>query len=290
MEGLIKDLAGEFAVELRQRTESVIARLRSTQLTGVAQRSPALANRRVPFAQPSPTTMAALRSRSEHLHRHLWSLGFGSFASYVRVELQRTRQRSDSFVADAAIAAADFTPAAAAGPISGFSRGRVLEAYASYTFHNNQFSFGKQALWWVRQRRATSFQQQCGANHHAPLRSRIPIELPGSAAGWSDSSSVLSGRLSGQQFVHVGSQTLGQPGLRSATSRLSTARNFLQAQTQPGISVSRTVIFAGAGAPFTTKSFCAAYFPPATPPRSNDPGDRRSDVDVQYTVPSSTIC
>ncbi len=47
-----------------------------------------------------------------------------------------------------AIAQADFTPTAAAGPVTGYAKGRLLDAYASVDFKNNQLSFGTQSLWW----------------------------------------------------------------------------------------------------------------------------------------------
>jgi hypothetical protein len=55
---------------------------------------------------------------------------------------------SPSAAAQAAIAQADSTPTASAGPASNVSRFRLIEAYAAWTFKNNQISFGKQSLWW----------------------------------------------------------------------------------------------------------------------------------------------
>ncbi len=73
----------------------------------------------------------------------------GPIAFYVRGEYQKSGtviQPSQS--AQAAIAQADFTPAASAGPPSNVSRFRLIDAYAALAFKNNQLSFGQQSLWW----------------------------------------------------------------------------------------------------------------------------------------------
>src|SRR6201999_2374295 len=151
MRSLMKDLAVEFAVELRQRDGECN---RQAAIDSIDSRSTSIAGAPLTdgyhFAQTITNDYGRPYGRGGNIYTGISSrAAFGSFASYFRVDLQRT---APSVVppssADAAIAAADFTPTAAAGPVSGFVRGRVLEAYASYTFHNNQLSFGKQALWW----------------------------------------------------------------------------------------------------------------------------------------------
>ncbi len=253
-------------VELRQRDGECNRQAAMDSTTGAAQRSPAL---RLPTAttlpKPSPTTMGAPTGRERtSTPASPVALALGSFASYARVELQRT---APGLVvpssADAAIAAADFTPAAAAGPSSGFTRGRVLEAYASYTFHNNQLSFGKQALWWGPSQGGPLL----FSNNAAPITmlryDRVsPIELPGIGRLLGPMrGQFFLGRLSGQQFVHVGSQTLGQPGVALNDQPFINGQK-VSFKPSPNLefSISRTAIFAGAGAPFTTNSFFRSLF------------------------------
>ncbi len=115
-----------------------------------------------------------------------------------------------------------------------------------------------------------------------------PIELPG-IGRWLGPIRVqfFLGRLSGQQFVHVGGQTLGQPGVALGDQPFIHGQKFsFKPRPELEFSVSRTTIFAGAGAAFTTKSFLRSLFSTSnSAPGANDPGDRRSDFDVQYTVP-----
>ena len=114
-----------------------------------------------------------------------------------------------------------------------------------------------------------------------------PIELPG-IGRWLGPirTQFFLGRLSGQQFVHVGSQTLGQPGVALSDQPFINGQKF-SFKPKPSLefSVSRTTIFAGAGAPFTTQEFSAQLIFLQQFRRQDDPGDRRSDVDVQYTIP-----
>src|SRR5882757_614158 len=289
---IISDLARDFAVELRQLDGQCN---RQAVIDSTYWRSSAIAGAPLTdgyhFAQTLTNDYGRPYGQGENLYTGVSGhVALGSFASYARVELQRTSPGPVvPSSADAAIAAADFTPAAAAGPSSGFSRGRVLEAYVSYTFHNNQFSFGKQALWW-------------GPNQGGPLLfsnnaepitmlryDRVsPIALPG-IGSWLGPvrGQFFLGRLSGQQFVHVGSQTLGQPGIALSDQPFINGQK-VSFKPSPSLefSVSRTAIFAGAGAPFTTKSFLRSLFSTSnSAPGPNDAGDRRSDVDVQYTVP-----
>ena len=117
-----------------------------------------------------------------------------------------------------------------------------------------------------------------------------PLSCLGLADGWGRC--VLQfflGRLSGQQFVHVGSQTLGRPGVALNNQPFINGQK-VSFKPSPNLefSVSRTHNLRGRGRWLSRQRvFCAAYFPPATPPGPNDPGDRRSDVDVQYTIPKS---
>src|ERR1700722_5960539 len=148
---LIRELAREFRVELRQRDGECN---RQAAIDSIDWRSTAIAGAPLTdgyhFAQTLTNDYGRPYGRGANIYTGVSGrAAFGSFAGYVRAELQRTAPAVvPPASADAGIAAADFTPAAASGPISGFNRGRALEAYVSYTIHNNQLSFGKQALWW----------------------------------------------------------------------------------------------------------------------------------------------
>ncbi|MFZ0273942.1 MAG: capsule assembly Wzi family protein [Acidobacteriaceae bacterium] len=73
----------------------------------------------------------------------------GHFAGYIRTEFQRVPFAPvPGQFAQQQIAAADFATSAAGGPISVFARGRVLDANASFAFAGNQFTVGRQTLWW----------------------------------------------------------------------------------------------------------------------------------------------
>ena len=139
------------------------------------------------------------------------------------------------------------------------------------------------------QRRPAALQQQCRAHHHAPLRSGLPVR-----AAWlwplarPDSYAVFPGPpLRPAIRPCRRARPWGKPELRLTTSRLSTARNFPSSPVPDlEFSVSRTAIFAGAGVGFTTNSFLRSLFSTGnSAPGPTDPGDRRVDVDVQYTIP-----
>ncbi len=289
---LIRDLAGEFAVELRQREGQCN---RQAAIDSIDSRSTAIAGAPLTdgyhFAETITNDYGRPYGRGANIYTGISTrAALGSFASYLRVDLQRTAPGVVTpSSADAAIAAADFTPTAAAGPVSGFTRGRVLEAYASYTFHNNQLSFGKQALWWGPGNGGPLL----FSNNAEPITmlryDRVsPIELPG-VGRWLGPirAQFFLGRLSGQQFVHVGSQTFGQPGVALGNQPFINGQKFsIKPSPNLEFSVSRTTIFAGTSAGFTTKNFLRSIFSAGNSnPGPNDPGDRRSDFDAQYTVP-----
>ncbi len=291
MNSLIKDLAGEFALELRQRDGECN---RQAAIDSIDWRSTAISGAPLTdgyhFAQTITNDYGRPYGRGANIYTGISSrAAFGSFASYLRVDFERTAPAVVTpSSADAAIAAADFTPTAAADPVSGFTRGRVLEAYASYTFHNNQLSFGKQALWWGPGKGGPLL----FSNNAEPISmlryDRVsPFELPGFGRLLGPIRvQLFLGRLSGQQFVHVGDRTLGQAGVALNNQPFINGQKFSFKPT-PNLefSISRSAIFAGAGVGFTTNSFLRSLFSTGNSAGTNDPGDRRSDVDVQYTVP-----
>ena len=290
---LIKDLAGEFALELRQRDGECN---RQAAIDSIDWRSTAIAGTPVTdgyhFAQTLTNDYGRPYGSGANIYTGISGrAAFGPFASYVRVELQRTAPGVVTPAsADAAIAAADFTPAAASGPVAGFTRGRALEAYVSYTFHNNQLSFGKQALWWGPGKGGPLL----FSNNAEPITmlryDRVsPFELPGFGRLLGPIRfQLFVGRLSGQQFVRVGSELLGQPGVALGNQPFINGQKFsFKPSPELEFSVTRTGIFAGAGAGFTTSTFLRSLFSTSNSTGKTDPGDRRVAVDVQYTIPKS---
>jgi hypothetical protein len=218
----------------------------------------------------------------------------GPFAAYIHGEIQRVPTGvSPDAQAMQEIAAADFTPTAAAGPASGFLRGRLLDANLSFAFFNNQLTFGKQSLWWGPARSgATLFTDNAEPVTMLRFDRLRPIELP-SFGRWLGPirAQLFVGRLSGTQFVRVTSTTFGQPGVALANQPWIHGEKIAFAPT-PNLqfSVSRTVLFAGQGTPFTTATFLRSVFSTSTENGNEDPGDRRSAFDAEYRIPGVRDC
>ncbi len=218
----------------------------------------------------------------------------GSFATYVNAEVQHVpfNAAPDAMVQQG-IAAADFTTEGALGPFTGFVRGRLLDAYISYTFLNNQFSFGKQTLWWGPARSgATLF-----SNNAEPMTmlryDRVkPVILPGPLKLLGPiRMQFLLGRLSGAQFVQAENSIIGRPGFALGDQPFFHGEKLAFQPTENfEFSVSRTVIFAGEGAPFTTRTFLRSIFSTSVGNEQNDPGDRRVAVDATYRIPGLRKC
>jgi hypothetical protein len=218
----------------------------------------------------------------------------GPFAAYIRAEIQRVPAGTQPDAnALQQIALADFTPSAAAGPASGFLRGRTLDANVSFAFFNNQLTFGKQTLWWgPASSGATLFTDNAEPVTMLRFDRLRPIELPsfGRLLG-PIRAQLLVGRLSGTQFVRVTSTTFGQPGVALKNQPWIHGEKIAFAPT-PNLqfSVSRTVIFAGQGTPFTTATFLRSVFSTSTENGNEDPGDRRSAFDGEYRIPGVRNC
>jgi len=212
----------------------------------------------------------------------------GPFAFYVRAEYQDSSPSpAVPLAAQTAIALADFTPTAAAGPVTGYARGQLLDAYVSVDFKNNQLSFGRQSLWW-------------GPTYSSPLLfsdnalpipmlryDRVkPFKLPGFLGVVGPiRMQFFVGQLSGQQFVKT-STVIGQSG-RSLNPQpyINGAKISFKPLPDLEFSLSKTTIFGGPGFPVTWNSFWRSVFSTSESPSSNDPGDRRTAFDVQYRIP-----
>ena len=218
----------------------------------------------------------------------------GSFAVYARAEIQRVpfAPVPDATVQQA-IAAADFTSAGAFGPPTGFTRGRLLDAYVSYTFSNNQFTFGKQTLWWGPGRSgATLFSNNAEPVTMLRYDRIVPLTLPGFLKYLGPMRmQFLVGRLSGAQFVQADNSIIGAPGVALKDQPFIHGEKLSFKPTENfEFSFSRTVLFAGEGAPFTAHTFLRSIFSLSGGAEQNDPGDRRVAVDATYRIPGLRKC
>jgi hypothetical protein len=218
----------------------------------------------------------------------------GHFAGYVRAELQRVPSAPvPNASAQQQIAVADFTSTAAAGPVSGFLRGRILEANVSFTVSNNQFTFGRQSLWWGPARSgATLFSDNAEPIDMLRYDRVRPFVLPGLLKLLGPiRAQALVGRLSGAQYVRPSGTLFGtsgvalrdQPFIHGEKVSFKPTSNF-------EFSVSRTVIFGGIGSPVNSSTFLRSVFSAGTMNGTNDPGDRRIAFDAQYRIPGLRNC
>jgi hypothetical protein len=221
----------------------------------------------------------------------------GWLAFYIRGEYQRGgRVPRLSPEAQTAIAQADFTPVAAAGPPSNVARFRLLDAYVAVNFKNNQLSFGKQSLWW-------------GPGYGGPMLfsdnaepitmlryDRVsPFKLPGFLGVLGPMRlQLFLGQLSGQQFVNIpittnpaATHAVGQPGVGlNPQPYIHGVKLTLNPTPNLEVSAARTVIFGGPGFPVTATTFWRSFTSTASSNSiNNDPGDRRVAFDVSYRVP-----
>jgi hypothetical protein len=293
---LLDSLKEEFAVELERRAGGHNAEFR---LESLDQRVTAIAGRPLTDGFHFAETLVNDDGRPFAEGANLYSgVSFrataGPFAAYVRTELQRVPSApAPDALAQQQIAMADFTSTAAAGPVSGFLRVRVLEANVSFAVSNNQFTIGRQSLWWGPARSgATLF-----SNNAEPIDmlryDRVrPFVLPSILKLLGPiRAQVFVGRLSGTQYVRPTSTLFGtsggalgdQPFIHGEKVAFKPTPNF-------EFSVSRTVIFGGTGSPVNISTFLRSVFSAKTVNGANDPGDRRAAFDAQYRIPGLRNC
>jgi len=226
----------------------------------------------------------------------------GPFSFFIRAEGQRAGLEPGPLPSTlGAIAIADGnaflvngnTNGAAAGPVSGLARLRLLDAYGAITYKNNQISFGQQSLWWGPGKAGpVLFSNNAEPVLMLRFDRTAPFVLP-SFGGILGPIRVqfFIGRLSGQQFISVPDPTspslervVGQPGVAFSDQPFIHGEKVSFKPTPNfEFSVSRTVIFAGQGSPFTFRALARSYFSLAT--TGSDPGDRRVAFDLKYRVP-----
>jgi hypothetical protein len=292
----VRELKQEFAAELKRRAGEGNTELRIESLD---QRTTSISGRPLTDGYHFAETLVNDEGRPFGQGPNVYSgisirAAAGPFAAYVKAEIQRVPAApSPGIQAQQRIASADFTPAAMAGSSSNFLRGRLLDANVSFAFANNQFTFGKQTLWWGPARSGSTL----FSNNAEPITmlryDRLrPIELPGSLKLLGPIRvQLLVGRLAGTQYVQAAHMTLGSPGVALANQPWIHGQKFTFEPTPNfQFGVSRTVLFAGANAPLTTGSFLRSVFSAGTGNEANDPGDRRIAFDAAYRIPRLREC
>jgi hypothetical protein len=293
---LLRSLKDEFAVE-RQEIDG--ARGGDFRLESVEERSTSIEGRPLAdgyhFGETIVDDYGRPFAQGENSYSGIsFHAAAGSFAVYARAEIQRVpfAPVPDATVQQA-IAAADFTSAGALGPPSGFMRGRLLDANVSYTVSNNQFTFGKQTLWWGPARSGSTL----FSNNAEPLTmlryDRVqPFVLPSFLKFLgSIRAQFFLGRLAGAQFVQAENQIIGIPGVALKDQPFIHGEKLsFKPNENFEFSVSRTTIFGGPGSPVTTATFLRSVFSVSTANGPEDPGDRRVAVDATYRIPGLRKC
>jgi Capsule assembly protein Wzi len=293
---LLRSLEEEFAVERQQMNGGREVEFR---LESVDQRSTSIAGRPLTdgyhFAETIVDDYGRPFAQGENDYTGFsFRAARGPFAAYGRAEIQRVpSQPAPDAATQQALAAADFTSSGAAGPPSGLTRGRLLDANVSYGVSHNQFTFGKQTLWWGPARSGSTL----FSNNAEPLTmlryDRIdPFVLPGLLRLLGPMRlQLFVGRLSGAQFVQAEGRVIGVPGVALKDQPFIHGQKVSFKPTENfEFSVSRTVIFGGAGAPVTTSSFLRSIFSMSTADEQKDPGDRRVALDARYRIPGMRNC
>jgi Capsule assembly protein Wzi len=293
---LLRNLRREFAVELERRAGSPN---REFRLESLDQRVTTIVGRPLTDGFHFAETIVDDDGRPFGEGTNLYSgtafrATAGHFSAYIKTELQRAALAPlPNANADQQIATADFTTTAAAGPNSSFLRGRILDANGSFTFSNNQFTVGRQSLWWGPAQSGTTL----FSNNAEPINmiryDRVrPFELPGflRLLGPIRGQAML-GRLTGTQFVRSLNILYGTSGvsLKDQPFILGEKISFKPTQNFE-FSVSRSVIFGGAGSPVNLHSFLRSLLSAGTENGNNDPGDRRQAFDASYRIPGLRQC
>ena len=215
----------------------------------------------------------------------------GPLAFYIRGEYQKSGSVvQPSQTAQAAIAQADFTPAASAGPPSNVSRFRLIDAYVALAFKNNQLSFGQQSLWWGPDSGDAMIFSNNAASIPMLRYDRVrPFKLPSFLGALGPMRvQFFIGRLSGQQFAQLPNGNIaGSPGVSLGDQPFVHGMKWtLKPTPNLELGFSRTVIFGGPGFPVTFNSFWRSVFSTQSGNFSaNDPGDRRAGFDFTYRIP-----
>lgn len=293
---LLRSLREEFGPELERRIGGRNAEFR---LESLDQRITSIAGRPLTDGYHFSETLVDDEGRPFAEGANIYSgtsfrATVGPFAAYINAELQRVPSApTPNLQTQQSIALADFTPAGAQGPVSGFLRGKLLDANVSFAFFNNQLTFGRQSLWWGPARSgSTLFSNNAEPTMMLRYDRVRPFELPGFLRRLGPiRAQLLIGRLSGAQYVHAEHTTFGTPGVAVDDQPFIHGEKFSFKPTPNfEFSVSRTVLFGGKGAPVNTSTFLRSVFSTGTGDEGKDPGDRRSAFDAEYRIPGLRQC
>ena len=225
----------------------------------------------------------------------------GPFTAYLRGEYQHAAAGPElPLAARQFISNADFgLPLPPAQLFPSVDRFRALDAYVAMKFENWQVSFGKQSLWWgPGEGGSMMFSDNAEPVTMLRISRMSPIKLP-SIFGLMGPvrTEFFVGRLSGHEFIYGAPTGLqGQWG-RALADQPMIHGEKISFKPTPNLEFgfSNTALFAGAGVPFTAKTFLRSLFSTGngTPgcyeisavcPQI-DPGDRRSGFDLTYRLP-----
>ncbi|HWP83568.1 MAG TPA: capsule assembly Wzi family protein, partial [Terriglobia bacterium] len=207
----------------------------------------------------------------------------GPLGVYLRGEYQRAASRPPlSEEARQWIARADGVPVPAAEPEKATERFRLLEAYASFNFHNWMVSFGKQNLWWGPGRGGSLlFSSNAEPIPMFRINRVLPFKFP-LFLKWLGPvrAEFFFGQLAGHQHIRtqLGRPVDPQPFLHGQKINFKPTPNL-------EIGFSRTAIYGGPGLPLTPEGIWRTLFSYGNSFGPADPGDRRSGFDVAYRVP-----
>jgi hypothetical protein len=160
-------------------------------------------------------------------------------------------------------------------------RFRLLDSYAGVSFGRWTGTLGKQSLWWGPAA-GGAFLESNNAEPiwMARLTNDIPYRVPLLGKARLD---MFYGKLQGHK-------NLSQPWIHGEKLSFQPFKSF-------EIGFTRTVVFLGAGRPFTFKRLWDSYFSIDDGPRGNpnadtnasDPGDRRSGLDFSWKLPKIPV-
>jgi membrane-associated phospholipid phosphatase len=204
----------------------------------------------------------------------------GPLAFYVRGEYQHAPSApAPSLSVAQLVATVDDNPLVPPAPVAARNDFSLLDAYVALNIHNNQFTFGRQSLWWgPGQGGAMMFSDNAAPfymlrwNHTSP--SRLPSFLGFLGPMRTD---FFIGKLEGHFYPR-------SPYISAQKVSFMPTENL-------EIGFSKASVFGGGGVPLTWRLFSKATFSyddksgVGTNLPGVDPGDRRSTFDFRYRIP-----
>ena len=212
----------------------------------------------------------------------------GAWSVYFRSEYQHAPSSPAlPLTARAAIGALEGTPADPGNPFAEVIRGRVLDAYAAYTFRKWQFSFGKQSIWWGPNHEGSmNLSNNADPVNMFRVSTVRPLDLP-----WlfrllgPTKVEFFIGQLEGHRFIKTSTAFFGpnnvdrQPYLEGVKLAMKPTANL-----EFGVSLSS--VWGGSGVPITLRTFRRSFSPGNTlAGLPTDPGDRRTGFEFKYRLP-----